>query len=201
MSKGYIIVISSPSGGGKTTLCQRILADMPKAAYSVSVTTRPPRSGEHNGRDYHFVTRATFQRMISTRQLAEYAKVHGYFYGTPRKFLDAKIKLGYFPLLDVDVQGAVQLKKKYPDGIYIFLIPPTMRELARRLRERHTESPEDIKRRLKAAQKELQFANKYDYVVLNDDLNAAVDRVKTILEAERWKSERIGHRLKALRRG
>ncbi len=197
--RGYPIVISSPSGGGKTTLVHRILADMPKAAYSVSVTTRPPRSGERNGRDYYFVSKAAFERMVRKRELAEWAGVHGHCYGTPRKFLDAKISLGYFPLLDIDVQGALQLKKKYPDGVYIFLIPPTLRELSRRLRERHTDSPEDIKRRLAAAKRELAVAQNYDYVVLNDDLDAAVERVKTILEAERWRAHRAESRLKALR--
>ena len=197
--RGYPIVISSPSGGGKTTLVHRLLADMPKAAYSVSVSTRPPRTGERNGRDYFFMSKPAFERMIRKHELAEWANVHGHLYGTPRKFLDAKITLGYFPLLDVDVQGALQLKKKYPDGVYIFLIPPTLRELSRRLRERHTDSPEEIRRRLMAAKRELGVAQKYDYVVLNDDLDAAVERVKTILEAERWRAHRSGARLKALR--
>lgn len=197
--RGYPIVISSPSGGGKTTLVHRILSDMPKAAYSVSVTTRPPRSGERNGRDYYFISKAAFERMVRKRELAEWASVHGHSYGTPKKFLDAKIALGYFPLLDIDVQGALQLKKKYEDGVYIFLIPPTLRELSRRLRERHTDSPDEIKRRLQAAKKELSVAQQYDYVVLNDDLDAAVDRVKTILEAERWRAHRAEARLKALR--
>lgn len=197
--RGYPIVISSPSGGGKTTLVHRILADMPKAAYSVSVTTRPPRAGERNGRDYFFISKAAFERMVRKRELAEWATVHGHSYGTPKRFLDAKIALGYFPLLDIDVQGALQLKKKYVDGVYIFLIPPTLRELSRRLRERHTDSPDEIKRRLQAAKKELSVAQQYDYVVLNDDLDAAVDRVKTILEAERWRAHRAEARLKALR--
>ena len=197
--RGYPIVISSPSGGGKTTLVHRILADMPKAAYSVSVTTRPPRTGERNGRDYFFVSKPAFERMVRKHELAEWAGVHSHLYGTPKKFLDAKITLGYFPILDVDVQGALQLKKKYPAGVYIFLIPPTLRELARRLRERHTDSPEVIKKRLQAAKRELAVAQKYDYVVLNDDLDAAVERVKTILEAERWRAHRADARLKALR--
>ncbi len=197
--RGYPIVISSPSGGGKTTLVHRILADMPKAAYSVSATTRPPRPGERNGRDYFFVSKAIFERMVRKREMAEWANVHGHLYGTPRRFLDAKINLGYFPILDIDVQGALQLKKKYAAGVFIFLIPPTLRELSRRLRERHTESPEVIKRRLLAAKRELSMAQQYDYVVLNDDLDAAVERVKTILEAERWRAHRSGARLKALR--
>lgn len=197
--RGYPIVISSPSGGGKTTLVHRILADMPKAAYSVSATTRPPRQGERNGRDYFFVSKPAFERMIRKHELAEWANVHGHHYGTPKRFLDAKITLGYFPILDVDVQGAIQLKKKYPAGVYIFLIPPTLRELARRLRERHTDSPDVIKRRLQAARRELAVAQNYDYVVLNDDLDAAVERVKTILEAERWRAHRADARLKALR--
>lgn len=197
--RGYPIVISAPSGGGKTTLVHRILQDMPKAAFSVSVTTRPPRPGERNGRDYYFVSKPAFERMMRKKEMAESASVHGHWYGTPRKFLDAKITLGYFPVLDVDVQGALQLKKKYPEGVYIFLIPPTLRELARRLRERHTESPDAIKRRLQAAKREMQEAPKYDYVVLNDDLDAAVERVKTILEAERWRAHRSGPRLKALK--
>lgn len=197
--RGYPIVISSPSGGGKTTLVHRILGDMPKAAYSVSMTTRQPRPGERNGRDYFFVSKPAFERMVRKHELAEWANVHGALYGTPKRFLDAKISLGYFPILDVDVQGALQLKKKYADGVYIFLIPPTLRELSRRLRERHTESPEAIKKRLTAAKRELAVAKQYDYVVLNDDLDAAVERVKTILEAERWRAHRADARLKALR--
>ncbi|MBI4179909.1 guanylate kinase [bacterium] len=197
--RGYPIVISSPSGGGKTSLVHRILGDMPKAAYSVSATTRSPRSGERNGRDYFFVSKPAFERMVRKRELAEWANVHGHYYGTPRKFLDAKIALGYFPLLDVDVQGALQLKKKYGSGVYIFLIPPTLRELSRRLRERHTDSPDVIRRRLIAAKRELQAAQKYDYVVLNDDLDAAVERVKNILESERWRAHRADSRLKALK--
>ena len=197
--RGYPIVISSPSGGGKTTLVHRILQDMPKAAYSVSATTRQPRPGERTGRDYFFVSKPIFERMVRKHEMAEWANVHGSLYGTPRKFLDAKITLGYFPILDVDVQGALQLKKKYADGVYIFLIPPTLRELSRRLRERHTESPDAIKRRLTAAKRELSMAKNYDYVVLNDDLDAAVERVKTILEAERWRAHRADARLKALR--
>ncbi|OGH62429.1 MAG: guanylate kinase [Candidatus Lindowbacteria bacterium RIFCSPLOWO2_12_FULL_62_27] len=197
--RGYPIVISSPSGGGKTTLVHRILADMPKAAYSVSICTRPPRTGERNGRDYFFVSKPAFERMVRKHELAEWANVHGYLYGTPKKFLDAKISLGYFPILDIDVQGAIQLKKKYPDGVYIFLIPPTLRELSRRLRERHTDSAEEIKKRLMAAKREISMAQQYDYVVLNDDIDAAVERVKTILEAERWRAHRAESRLKALR--
>lgn len=197
--RGYPIVISSPSGGGKTTLVHRILADMPKAAYSVSVCTRQPRTGERNGRDYFFMSKPAFERMVRKHELAEWANVHGHLYGTPKRFLDAKIALGYFPILDVDVQGALQLKKKYMDGVYIFLIPPTLRELSRRLRERHTDSPDVIKRRLLAAKRELSMAQQYDYVVLNDDMDAAVDRVKTILEAERWRAHRAEGRLKALR--
>ncbi len=172
MSK--LIVISAPSGTGKTTLCDRLLKDTPELLLSVSMTTRAPRGAEKNGVHYFFVDHAEFKRRIADDGFAEWAEVHGNFYGTTREFVAKAFDEGKSLLLDIDVQGAAQLKTHYPvETVRIFLEPPSMAELERRLRARGTDSEETIAKRLKAAEKEMSEKTRFDHVVVNDSLDHA----------------------------
>jgi len=174
--RGTMLVISGPSGSGKTSICKRLLED-PRVEFSVSTTTRAPRSGEVNGRDYHFVTPETFRGEIERGGFIEHAEVHGNMYGTPREPIRRAIEAGKVYLLEIDVQGALQLKALNEPGLHIFIAPPDMEELRRRLVGRATDAPEVIERRLKKAEDEYRERVKYDHVVINDDLERAVAEV------------------------
>lgn len=179
--KNLIIVISSPSGGGKTTLVRKILKRHPYFFYSISLTTRPKRPGEKNGVDYYFTTLSRFKRLISQKKLAEWAIVHGNYYGTLKSSLTQHRNV----LLDIDVQGARQIKKTFPDAVLIFILPPSLKELKKRLTRRHTDNPEEIKKRLIVAKKEMRSVKDYDYRVVNRELHNAVKEIEAIILAEK----------------
>lgn len=190
MRKGLLIVISGASGTGKGTVCKKLLADLPKVAYSISATTRKPRVGEQNGREYHFLSVDEFKSWISEEKFLEYAEVYGNFYGTPLNMIEEQLNRGEDVLLEIDVQGALNVKQKCPEGIYIFLLPPSLNELKRRIEGRGTENPESLARRLKNALSEIKIGLQYDYVVVNDTIDNAAAQIKAILTAERLKVAR-----------
>jgi guanylate kinase len=177
-----VFVISGPSGGGKTTIVRRLLRAMPRLVRSVSVTTRPRRAGERAGRDYHFVSPAVFQRLRRCGGLLEWAKVHGAWYGTPKRATRQSLASGRSVVLSIDVQGARQVRRALGRGaVLIFVLPPSREALRRRLIGRHTETPAAIRRRLAAAARELACARWYDYRVVNDRLDAAVAQVQQVV--------------------
>lgn len=188
------MVISSPSGTGKTTICHRLIKRHKDFVFSVSATTRPPRKKEKNGADYYFLTDEQFNRMLKRNEFAEWANVFGYRYGTGKSELGKALKNNRVLLCDVDIQGGMSIKKKYKNAVSIFVIPPSLTELKRRLFKRRTESPSQKKLRLKTAIKELSFWKHYDYIVLNDDLKTATDEVDMIIAAERHKTGRLKNR-------
>jgi len=191
MIKGRLFVISAPSGAGKTTVLRQVMADLPGLGFSVSHTTRDPRTGEKNGVDYHFVSHAEFEKMISDNLFLEYARVHTNLYGTSRLAVEALLAQGHDVILDIDVQGAAILReKKAVDAAYVFIAPPDMTELGRRLRGRGTETEEKIAIRLENAKQEMQQAKLYDYWIVNDSLPDAVRLMSSIVLAERAKSHR-----------
>ncbi|MCD6231475.1 guanylate kinase [Candidatus Aerophobetes bacterium] len=188
--EGLIIVISAPSGVGKTTLCKRLLQALPFLTHSVSFTTRQPRKNEIEGIDYYFVSVEEFQKMIERKEFVEWTKVHGEFYGTSSVFLNKIIEGGKDAILEVDVKGGINIKEKYPQATLIFLLPPSWEELEKRLRARGTETNEKIKRRIKRAKKEIEYAVHYDYLVINDKINDALEDLFAIIRAERCRTTR-----------
>jgi guanylate kinase len=178
------VVLAAPSGTGKTTIAHALVERFPMFVFSVSATTRPPRAGERDGADYDFVSRDGFESMIRNDELVEWAEVHGNLYGTPRANLDAAADRGEYAVLDIDVQGARQIREKVPGAVLIFIFPPTARALWARLTERRTEDLKEVRRRLRAAREELTEATRFDYIVVNDELDHAVARVRAIVEAE-----------------
>ena len=191
MTNGFLIVLSAPSGGGKSTLIQELLKGMPEILYSVSMTTRPPRQGEKNGQDYFFVSENEFQIKREADELIEFAQVHGHWYGTPRKFIEDQLGLGHEILLDVDVQGGRKIKKIFSDSALIFIAPPSLAVLESRLRGRRQDDEITIQKRLRAAQSELEAAQDYDYLVLNEQFDQAVRQLQSVIVAERLKMHRI----------
>ncbi len=181
--RGSIIVISAPSGSGKSTLVRRLLDSVPGLVFSISYTTRPPRPGEKNKKDYFFVSTARFKRMVAAGEFVEWADVFGNFYGTSWKQLRAAQAAGKDVLLDIDVQGHQQVRRRLPEVASVFILPPSFRELARRLRHRHSDEPQVIARRLKDARKEIPHWREYDYLVVNDRLPRATRALRVVLEA------------------
>ena len=190
MTRGLLIVVSGASGTGKGTVCKKILDDMPEVAYSISATTRAPRPGEVDGREYYFISRDEFKAWIADGKFLEYAEVYGNFYGTPLNKIRERLNRGEDILLEIDVQGALNVKRKMPEGVYIFLLPPSLTELKRRIEGRGTETPESLNRRLANAVNEIKIGLEYDYAVVNDSVDEAAAQIKTILSAERCKVER-----------
>lgn len=191
MSKGFLLVISGPSGSGKGTVCKHILERNEKLVFSVSATTRAPRRGEEDGVNYFFVDEESFKEMVENDEFLEYANVHGNFYGTPKKFVLEQIEKGEIVILEIDVQGALQVKESYPEAVFVFLLPPSMSELKNRIKKRGTESQEDIDLRFKNAFEELKFVDEYDYIVINDEVPEAVKKIETIIGAEKLKVKRL----------
>lgn len=192
MTTGKLFILSAPSGAGKTTLLKRVMADLPGLAFSVSHTTRLPRTGEHDGVDYHFVSRGQFETMRDQGVFLEWAEVHGNLYGTSRPAVLAQLATGLDVILDIDIQGTAILRNSAAiPSASLFITPPSLSELERRLRGRGTDSEETILLRLKNAGKEMQAAVDYEYLIVNDRLEQAVDTLRAIVIAERSR----GHRL------
>lgn len=190
LREGILFVISAPSGAGKTTLCKEIIDFFPSLRHSVSYTTRPQRPGEQDGIDYHFVTPETFGAMVAEGAFAEWAEVHGNRYGTAVKTLERYRSEGRDILLDIDCQGARQLKKSYRQGVFIFVLPPSLTELQRRLNGRNTDAPEVIARRIANARDEIREAVWYDYLVVNDVFSQALAELKAVVLAEGCRTSR-----------
>jgi guanylate kinase len=199
--EGVIFILSAPSGAGKTTMINRLTAVFPDIKLAVSYTTRGRRKGEVAGRDYHFVSEKKFAGMQARREFAEWAKVHGALYGTPRAALDRRIRRGRDVLLDIDVQGAKKIKQRYPQAVSIFLLPPSWRELEKRLALRGTDRRESIRKRLENARREIREIMRYDYFVVNREIREALEALKSIVIAERLRISRIkGLKAPSLRR-
>lgn len=191
MSKGNLFVISAPSGAGKSTILKKLLAEVPNLAFSVSHTTRAPRNGESDGRDYHFVDRATFEGMRADQAFLEWAEVHGNLYGTSQAAIEAQQAGGIDVFLDIDVQGAGQLRDGgHPGAVFLFIAPPSWQELEKRLRGRGTDPEETVRLRLNNARREMEEAGGYDYLIINDRLDEAVDILRAVVIAERCKGRR-----------
>ncbi len=189
---GLLLVLSAPSGAGKTTLAHRLLKETPGAVFSISVTTRRPRGKERDGVDYHFVDVATFQSKIERGEFVEWAEVHGHFYGSPQSTVDEARSRRSVAIFDIDVQGGQAIKRKHPDAVSIFVLPPSMEELERRLRDRQTDSDETIRRRLLAARSEMERGvASYDYIVVNDDFERAYSELRSVVVAERCRRGRV----------
>ncbi len=183
--KGLLLVISGPSGAGKGTLCRALLKSDPALSLSISVTTRSPRPGEVDGTDYFFMEKDSFEKMIKDGQFLEWAFVYGNYYGTPFEFVQESLRLGKDILLEIDIQGALQVKEKFPEAVLIFIAPPSLSVLEARLVSRGADSKEEIRKRLSSTAGEMALARQYDYVVINDKVARAVKNIKAIITAEK----------------
>ncbi len=188
-NRGLLIILSSASGAGKTTIAKKLAQKDPRFILSVSYTTRASREGEKEGKDYFFVNEDEFEQMIKEGKFVEWEKVHSEFYGTSRDFVEKNLTFGKDVVLVIDVKGAKRVKEKYPDSVFIFILPPSMEELKRRLQDRGTESEEEIEKRIEIADWEEKEAKDYDYYVVNDKLEDAVDKVLSVIKTEREKRE------------
>lgn len=188
-------MVSGPSGAGKTTLYREAASSLPNLKHSVSYTTRRPRPGEVNDRDYTFINRDEFKGMIDRAEFTEWAEIHGKLYGTSKKRLEETMDSGIDAILDIDVQGAEQLKKKYKGGVYIFVLPPSLEALGERLQKRMVNSKEEIEKRLKVAAKEIKRYREYDYVIVNNILEDALKELSAIIISKRVSTERVDPQL------
>jgi len=189
--RGNLFVVSAPSGAGKTTLCQRLTCQTPNIRHSVSYTTRPPRRDEVNGRDYTFVDEDEFRKMVEAGEFVEWARVHGHLYGTPRGRLEEMRDEGIDVILDIDTQGARQMRNNYGEGVYIFILPPSMDALRERLEKRMSNSPEEIDLRMKRATEEIREYKSYDYVIVNNNFDEALLELKAVVMAERVRTDSL----------
>lgn len=187
---GFLLVVSGPSGSGKGTICKKLLKRNKELIFSVSATTRRPRPGEIEGVNYFFIDEKKFKKMIDENEFLEYANVHNNYYGTPKKFVLDEIKKGEIVLLEIDVQGALQIKKAYPEAVLVFLSPPSIDELKSRITKRGTETKKDIDIRLTNAFKEFKYIKEYNYIVINDEITKAVEQIEAIISAEKLKVTR-----------
>lgn len=191
LGKGLLIVISGPSGAGKGTLCRVLLNKNRELKLSVSCTTRSPRAGEKEGTSYFFIEKDKFNEMIEKDEFLEYAEVYGNYYGTPMSYVNKTLEEGNDVILEIDIQGALKVKNKYPDGVFIFIMPPTMEELKNRIKRRGSETEESLLRRFKSAFEELNYISSYNYVVVNDEIDTAVNKLESIILAERCRVDRV----------
>lgn len=181
MKKGSLIVISGPSGAGKTTICHELQKKLPNAVFSVSATTRAQREGEIEARDYYFLSRKEFKGKIAKGELLEWAKVYNKYYGTPQKPVRQNLQGGFNVLLDIDMQGALQVKQKYPRALLFFILPQNLAELKKRLQRRGKDNIQAIRQRMRQLERELQYLPRYDYLIINEDLNQAVKKILEII--------------------
>lgn len=188
--QGVLLVVSGPSGAGKGTICQLLREKLPDLGYSVSVTTRQPRVGEVDGVNYFFKTVEQVKKMIAADELLEYAEVYGNYYGTPRQYVMDLLNAGKDVLLEIDIQGALQIKQRFPEGVFVFIVPPSLDELSARIYKRGTDSEDVIKRRMASAASELTYAAEYDYIIVNDIVEKAANKILTIMDAERYRVAR-----------
>jgi guanylate kinase len=196
--KGILIVISGPSCAGKGSVCRIISRNNPDLRLSISETTRQPRNSEKHGRDYFYISKAEFEDRIKKGQYLEYASVYENYYGTPKDYVENLLESGYDVILEIDIQGAAKVRTGYKEGIYIFIVPPSMKELKRRIEERGTESKEQMEIRLSCASEEIKNADDYSYIVINDDLNVAANKVQSIITAEKCRTERLKNRIEEI---
>lgn len=194
--RGILIVLSGPSGVGKGTVCKALRGKAPELVYSVSATTRSPREGEVDGVNYFFKTREQFQRLIDEDQMLEWAEYVGNLYGTPRKFVEDTLAGGKDIILEIEVQGALKVRRKFPEGVFIFLLPPSMNELQSRIEGRGTESEESIRCRMSVAMEEIRLMEHYDYAIVNDQVDLACSRIQAILTAEHCRKDRMVNKIK-----
>ena len=187
---GLLIVLSGPSGAGKGTICQELLRQMPDLRYSVSMTTRCPRPGEVEGIHYYFRPRQDFEAMLARDELLEWTEFCDNYYGTPLFAVEQAIQEGQDVILEIEIQGAMQIKKRFPQGVFTFIIPPSLDVLSERIHKRGTETEEVIQKRLATAIQELEYIGEYDYVVINDEVLTAVEKLKSILVAEKCRVKR-----------
>ncbi|MBI1979676.1 MAG: guanylate kinase [Elusimicrobia bacterium] len=197
-TEGLLVVLSAPSGGGKSTLVRELMRRTSRVRYSISVTTRAPRKGEKGGEDYHFITEMEFKKMKSSHRLLEHACVHGNWYGTPRDAVEKDLKRGHDVLLDIDVQGGTAVKRLYPKSVLVLIAPPSLAVLEKRLRDRAQDHESAIRRRLQNAIHEIKEAHRYDYLILNDTVKNAVDQLETILASEKLRTDRSRATIDAL---
>ena len=190
MKPGLLILISGASGTGKGTVVNSLMKSSANLAYSVSATTRAPRAGETDGVNYYFLTREKFEQMIEAGEFLEWAEVYGNYYGTPLKKIEERLAEGRDILLEIDTQGALKVMEKFPAGVYIFLLPPSLDELKRRIEKRGTETEESLKTRLGAARAEIKIGRRYKYAVVNDTVETAVSKIQAIIAAEHCLSDR-----------
>jgi guanylate kinase len=196
--RGTLIVVSAPSGAGKSSLVERALNRLGRLGYSISYTTRPPRGPEQHGVDYFFVDETTFMEMRERGEFIESACVHGYYYGTHRATIEQMLAKGNDVILDIDVQGAAQLRERMPEAVTVFILPPSKRVLEARLRRRNLNAPEDLARRVANATKEVQLYEQFDYVIINDDRDRAFGALKAIIIAERRRPFRQRNKIKVI---
>src|SRR5215475_3294111 len=189
--RGILFIISAPSGTGKTTLCKQLTSIVPGLWHSISYTTRKPRAGEEHGREYFFIGETEFQQMVDRNEFVEWARVYGHLYGTPRKTLIDQMEQGIDVLLEIDVQGRSEVKKKFEDAVSIFILPPSMQVLRSRLQNRASDTPEEILRRLQKVKEEVWSYREYAYVVRNEDLSQSLHELENVFLAERLKTKRL----------
>jgi guanylate kinase len=188
--QGILVVLSGPSGAGKGTICKELLQHHLDLHYSISATTRLPRDGEVNGVNYWFTTPAQFRAMVENDELLEWAEVYGNYYGTPRSYVRELLHKGGDVVLEIDTQGAMQVKAKFPQGVFVYILPPSLDELVARINKRGTDSPETVKQRLGCVKVELSYAYQYNYLVINDEVAKATAQVAAIISAERTRVDR-----------
>lgn len=188
--EGILLVVSGPSGAGKGTICNAVRKLYPALEYSISMTTRAPRNGETEGVSYFFRTDEEFRRLVAEDAFLEYARVYDHYYGTPKQYVLDKIREGRSVLLEIDIQGAMQVKKRYPKGVFVYIVPPSLEILSQRIHARGTDTEEVIQNRLAQITNELSMMHQYDYVVVNDVLEDAVHKTCAIIEAEKCKLSR-----------